>query len=66
MLYPYIQGKVIEQAPEAAREMIEDWHDLAPATVNRRLAILKRLCNLALELGWTDVPTAKRIRLLLP
>lgn len=64
MLRPYIQGRVIEQAADAAKEMIEDWHDLAPATINRRLAILKRLCNLALEQGWTDEPVARRIRLL--
>ena len=38
---------------------------LAPATINRRLAVLRRIANLAHEQwGWLDVPLGARIKLL--
>ena len=37
---------------------------LAPATVNRRLTILRRLLNLAYQWGWTEQPLAPRVKLL--
>jgi integrase len=39
--------------------------ELSPATINRRLAILRRVANLAHEQwGWLDQPLGKRIKLL--
>lgn len=44
---PYTAGKSIQQAPQAAQEAIRAWHSagLKPATINRRLALLRRLVN---------------------
>lgn len=50
---PYLINRVISDAPQIATEMIRDWNHLAPATVNRRLALLKRLCTLAFEKRYT-------------
>lgn len=72
-LRPYIEGRTIEQAPQAAAELAAeglrtrdrgDGPGLSPATLNRRLAMLRRLCNLAYEWGWTDQPVGPRIKLL--
>jgi integrase len=38
--------------------------DLAAATINRRLAILRRVANLAHEWGWLQAPLGQRIKLL--
>jgi len=38
--------------------------DLAAATINRRLAILRRVANLAHEWGWLQTPLGQRIKLL--
>ena len=35
-----------------------------PATINRHLALLRRLGSLALVWGWTDTPVGKRVQLL--
>lgn len=61
---PYLVDRTIAQAPEAAAEMVRQWAHLSPATVNRRLALLRRLTYLAYELGWTDVQIGRRIKLL--
>lgn len=62
---PFLTGKTIEQAPDAAHEMRTAWSgELAPATINRRLAILRRLANLAFEWGWVAVPIGARIKML--
>ena len=37
---------------------------LKPATINRRLALLRRLGNLAFEWGWIDTLVSKRVKLL--
>ena len=52
LILPHLQDTPIEKAQDAARRIIEAYHDLNPATVNRRLAIVRRLCNLAWEWGW--------------
>lgn len=62
---PFLAGKTLEEAPKAAQEMVEEWTGkLTPATINRRLALLRRLCNLAFEWGWTDTQAGRRIKLL--
>lgn len=62
---PYVEGKALHEAPQVAAAMVRDWSGtLAVATINRRLALLRRLCNLAWEWGWTEHPTGRRIKLL--
>lgn len=62
---PFLAGKSLEEAPKAAQEMVNEWTGkLKPATINRRLALLRRLCNLAFEWGWTDTQAGRRIKLL--
>jgi len=63
---PYIQFATLDEAPDAAARMRRDWlaEGLKPATINRRLALLRRLCNLAFEWGWTDKAIGRRIKLL--
>ena len=46
----------IAKAQDAARGIIEEWPGLKPATINRRLAIIRRLVNLAWKWGWVDYP----------
>lgn len=63
---PYIQGKTFEQAGEVANEiktaMIAE--GLKVATINRRLSLLRRLCNLAFDWGWLEHSISRRIKLL--
>lgn len=64
-LLPYIVGRKLEDLPEAAEAYKADHKHLAAATVNRRLAILRRVGNLALRRwGWTDEPLGDRVQLL--
>lgn len=65
LLRPYLTGKTLDDAPEAAQELRRDAlkAGLKPATVNRRLALLRRLCNLAHEWGWTDKSIGRRIKM---
>lgn len=59
-----IAGKTIDEAPDVAEKIRETYRHLKPATVNRRLALLRRLCYLAHEWGWTDQLYGRRIKLL--
>ncbi len=65
-ILPFICGKTLDDAPAVAADMRRAWlaDSLLPATINRRLALLRRLCNLALEWGWTEKALGKRIKLL--
>lgn len=65
-LRPYLAGRTLEEAPAAAADARREWlaEGLLPATINRRLALLRRLLNLCFEWGWTDLPLGKRIKLL--
>lgn len=65
-LRPYLSGKTLEEAPQAAADARRDWlaDDLKPATINRRLALLRRLLNLCYQWGWTDTMIGPRIKLL--
>jgi integrase len=64
---PYVEGRPLNQAVEAADEMKRDMRHrgLQPATINRRLAIIRRVCNLAYKCwGWLDRPIGDCIELL--
>ena len=64
-LRPLLVGKTIDQAPQVAAEARKAWAALKPATINRRLAILRRLCHLAFEeWHWIDKPIGAKIKLL--
>lgn len=54
---PHIEGKYLKDAAAVAVEIREAWPELSPFTVNRRLAVLSRLCQLAYrEWRWLDHP----------
>lgn len=59
---PMLEGRKLSDAPDIASEVRGRWPHLSPSTVNRRLAVLSRLCQLAAEWGWID--HAPKIRLL--
>jgi integrase len=54
-LLPYINGKRFNDIVQIVSELKKI--NLKPATINRRLALLRRICNLAYkEWGWIDKP----------
>lgn len=66
VLRDYVAGRPLDHLPQVAEELKRagQARGLAAATVNRMLAILRRLGNLAEQLGWTREPLGRRIRLL--
>lgn len=52
LIRKHIQDTKIENAQDAAQRIREAYKNLTPATINRRLAIVRRLCNLAWKWGW--------------
>lgn len=65
MLYPYLKGKRLSEAPQVWADVKSKMKGKAPATVNHKGRILRQICNLALtEWQWTDLPIGKRIKLL--
>lgn len=66
-IYPYMKGRPLEDAPEIAEEYKKAKlaEGLKPATINRRIGILRRLLNLAFKRwGWIDIPLGERVALL--
>lgn len=66
-LRPFLVDRAFDDAPEVAQEIRADMlpQGYAPATINRVLALLRRLCSLAFkEWGWVDRPVAQKIGLL--
>ena len=64
---PHIAGRTLEQARDAADEAVKAWRarGLAIATINRRLAVLRRVLALAhTRWDWLAVNLAARIALL--
>lgn len=60
----FTAGRPLSEASDVAQEIIEDGlkrkKPLEPATINRRLAALRRVCKLAVEWGWiSHAPTIK-------
>lgn len=65
MLYPYLKGRRISEAPQVWADVKVGMAGKAPATVNHKGRLLRQVCNLAFtEWGWTDVQVGKRIKLL--
>jgi integrase len=56
----------IDRIADAAADITRDGRAAGrkPATINRHLALLRRLGNLALIWGWTDTPVGKRVVLM--
>ncbi len=62
-LRPFLEGKTFKDIPSVAAQVKR--LKLRPATINRRLALLRRLCSLAFkEWGWLDQPVAQKVSLL--
>lgn len=63
-LRPFLR-QPIDLAPEVSRQLKREWAHLKPATINRRLALLKRLVKLAFEeWEWINQPLHKKIKLI--
>lgn len=56
IILPLMQDTQITKAQDVARKIRETYSHLSPATINRRLAILRRITNLAWEWGWIKSP----------
>lgn len=63
MIRPHLD-RPIERIAEAAAAITREGAGRTPATVNRRLALLRRLGNLAYQWGWVDSPLGLRVKLL--
>jgi len=66
-LLPFVEGRALVDVADAAEEAKRKWlaEELTPATINRRLAILRRVANLAYrQWGWLDHPLGSRVLLL--
>lgn len=66
-LEPHCAGRTLSQILDVAESVKADGirAGLKPATINRRLAILRRVANLAhQQWGWLDEPLGQRIKLL--
>jgi integrase len=65
LLRPFLKDRPIEDAPTIALEARRAWSSLKPATINRRVTILRRLCHLAFKKwGWINEPIGTRIEML--
>lgn len=64
-LYPFIRGRSLDDLADVAEEVKRGCDHLRPATVNRRLAILRRVGRLAhRRWDWLDRDLAGKIQLL--
>lgn len=65
---PHLEHVYLEDIPDAVGPLkaAVDRHGqpLKPATINRRLAIVRRILNLCHDWGWTAEPLGRRIKLL--
>lgn len=62
----YTSGKYLDQLPEVAQAIRRDGLNsgAAAATINRHLAVLRRVGNLAERWGWTDKPLGRRVEMM--
>lgn len=62
----YTNGRRLEDLSDVAEDIKKKGlaAGAKPATINRYLAILRRLGNLAVRWGWTDKPLGQRVQLL--
>lgn len=62
---PHMKDVLLKDCASAANEMLQSFiaSGLKPATINRRLAIVKRILNLSYDQwGWLDEPLARKIK----
>jgi integrase len=60
LIQPFIRGKSFNDIPSVVQAIKTDGQQLAPATINRRLALLRKICNCAVEWGYINsVPKIK-------
>lgn len=75
LLAPFVHGKTLRNVTEAARQAVAVWANasgagrksngaLTPATINRRLCVLKAAAKHAYKMGWIDTNLSGRITLL--
>ncbi len=66
VLRGYTSRKPLDAIPEIAERVKEDGQreKLNPASINRYVALLRRIGNLAEQWGWTDKPLGRRVKLL--
>jgi integrase len=63
-ILPYIKNRKLTDAPDVAREYTAKNKHLKPATIYQRLAILRRVCNLAFKKwSWLDTPVGEKIQM---
>jgi integrase len=65
-ILPFIAGKSFDEIGQITDDIKRSMlgNNLKPATINRRLALLKRVTNLAFDWGWLEQPVARRVKLL--
>jgi integrase len=66
IVLPHLKGVWLDQVPDATENMKQKFiaEKLKPATINRRLAIVRRVLNLSYDWGWTETKLGQRIKLL--
>lgn len=67
VIYPFAKGRLLTDVVDVAEKMKSDAirRKAAPATVNRKLAVLRRIARLAYrQWQWIEEPLGDRIRLL--
>jgi integrase len=66
ILRQYTAGKPLEALPDVADAIKKAGRDsgLKPPSINRYVALLRRVGNLAERWGWTDLPLGRRVVLL--
>lgn len=66
VLREYTAGKPLEQLVTVAEKVKKDGQaeGLAAPSINRYIALLRRVGNLAERWGWTDLPLGRRVQLL--
>lgn len=65
LMRPILRGRTFDEVQDVAALIRRQCAELAPATINRRLSLLRRIANLAYkEWNWVETPVGKKIRLL--
>lgn len=65
VLRPYLKDRSFQHVPDVVAAIRRDMAHRAPATINRILSVLRRICHLAYkEWDWVDKPVGQKIRML--